>query len=155
LDIEIRKAVRQDQTQADVGIDISLLAIGRQDEHNYIITFAGAKNSLHYILPETQELITIEGNKKSLGSIFHQEKLCNAQTLVLPAGSLLYVFTDGLYHQNDLQNKKFSKKRLLDLIEKNSVYPLSIQKTLFEETFETYKVGVFQRDDVLLMGFRL
>jgi serine phosphatase RsbU (regulator of sigma subunit) len=63
--------------------------------------------------------------------------------------------TDGFQDQfGGVKNKKFSFRRLLELLEANNRLPLQEQKTMIEEEFEKWKLNVEQTDDVTIIGLR-
>jgi serine phosphatase RsbU (regulator of sigma subunit) len=65
----------------------------------------------------------------------------------------LYFFSDGIKHQFDSSNnKKFSRKRLLNAINHYHPNPMKDQHELLEFVFNTWKGNTRQTDDVTLIG---
>ncbi|MBK6985601.1 MAG: SpoIIE family protein phosphatase [Bacteroidetes bacterium] len=74
-------------------------------------------------------------------------------SLKLEDNAKLYFFSDGLKHQFDADNqKKFSRKRLLNLLTYSANFPMEEQQELLEFVFEDWKGDTKQTDDVSLIG---
>lgn len=67
----------------------------------------------------------------------------------------IYMFTDGYNDQfGGPDKKKFSRKRLIELLHKTHAQPMDLQKKTLSDTFCTWKGELTQTDDVLVAGFR-
>lgn len=155
LDTETRKALKQENTRLDMGMDIALLVIDQPQDNNIQLAFVGAKSNLYFLTPDSTEVAKIESTKNSVGSIFQtKEKFIN-QSFSLPTGSLLYMCTDGFCHQNNAEGKKIGKKRFFELLIENRHQTLPTQKALLWQAFEAHRENEVQRDDVLVMGIRI
>ncbi len=119
------------------------------------IIFSGAKRPLWYINSTEGKLKEIEATKKSVGSRLANDIVFEETIIFLPPESLLYVSSDGYYDQNDYQRNSYGKKKLKELLEKNYTLPLAEQKNILENELDTFSKNTFQRDDVLVMGFKL
>lgn len=65
----------------------------------------------------------------------------------------LYFFSDGFKHQFNWEDtKKFTRKKLLDLIFHYHTFSMDYQKEFIDFVFTTWKDGVQQTDDVSLVG---
>ena len=74
-------------------------------------------------------------------------------TLKLEDKAKLYFFSDGFKHQFDADNqKKFSRKRLLNIFTYSSNFPMEEQQELLEFALEDWKGETKQTDDVSLIG---
>ena len=132
------------------GMDISLAAIHTK---TFEIQWAGANNPLWYISDNTFNSITAD--KQPIGSSFDQKPF-NTHQLQLKAGDLIFLFTDGYADQfGGEKGKKFKYTPLKELLLKNSTLTMSAQEELLETTFENWKTGVEQVDDVCMMGVQL
>ena len=114
------------------------------------VTFAGAKNNLLFTL--NQELHELKGTRKSIGGFQDEITQFTSQQVHLPLGSTLYLGSDGLEDQNNLERKKFGRKRLKGLLSSLSDTPLINQKASIEKALNNYMQGSEQRDDILWMG---
>lgn len=155
LHIEIQTVLRQEETQDINGMDAGVVKLVRQVDDSIALTFAGAKNSLLY-LPKGEDILReIKGARKSLGGIQNENKQFANRSLQLTSGSLLYLGSDGLQDQNDEYRKKFSRTRLITLLNGIASLPLATQKEELEQALETQMTNTTQRDDILWLGIRL
>ncbi len=70
-------------------------------------------------------------------------------------GDALYLFTDGITDQNNIAGAKYGSKRLHQLLNQNSDFDMSEQKTILEEDLSRHQGNQKQRDDITLIGIRL
>ncbi|MEN2993228.1 MAG: SpoIIE family protein phosphatase [Bacteroidia bacterium] len=73
-------------------------------------------------------------------------------TLSLEPGDRLYLFSDGLVDQLNLEGKRFSTSRLRDFLRTNSYLSLSEQVNLLQQALRHWASGQPQTDDILLLG---
>ncbi|MFO8066406.1 MAG: SpoIIE family protein phosphatase, partial [Bacteroidales bacterium] len=78
----------------------------------------------------------------------------------LHKGDIMYLFTDGIIDQfGGNEGKKFSSKRLKQLISENADKPMSIQKEIIEKALDEWQNPVDleffeQVDDITLFGIK-
>jgi ligand-binding sensor domain-containing protein/serine phosphatase RsbU (regulator of sigma subunit) len=154
----VRKALNQDAKENQDGMDVCLCRFEKQSEDNsWLLTFAGAKRPLIYYNSKSNKIETIDGTKKSIGGIFsqHSNLKFHEKTISLQAGDAFYLSTDGFADQCNPQKKKFSRKRIRELISivKDNTMPEQGQQ--FEIALDEYRQGYAQRDDITLLGIRL
>ncbi len=151
----VRKALKQEQTDNQDGMDMSLCSI---DKHNKIVEWAGAKNPLVYI--QNNELFHLKGDMQSIGG--HQlvkkteKKFTNYSVSYADAVSYFYIFSDGFQDQfGGPKGRKFMVKKLKELIYDNHKKPMSEQHAILNEAIEDWMKNVEQTDDILVIGFKL
>ena len=145
------------------GMDISLLRIkygvsGSKTE----IQWSGANNSLWYVLNsvgssevENKELIEVKADKQPIGKTDTPIPF-TAHTLELQKGDTLYLMTDGYADQfGGIKGKKFKYRQLEEKLLANSNQTLEEQKNILTRSFEEWKSGFEQVDDVTIIGIRL
>ncbi|MNR24219.1 hypothetical protein D3C85_1412880 [compost metagenome] len=67
----------------------------------------------------------------------------------------LYLITDGFQKQfGSIRNKKFSFKRIKELLEKIKVESMPLQKKYFENAWSNWSEGHEQTDDITIIGLR-
>lgn len=100
---------------------------------------------------------TYKGNSFPIGGWqIEKHRTFDTFEITLEEKSKLYFFSDGIKHQFDAENnKKFSRKRLLNAIEHYQSHPMSIQTTYIQYVFDTWKGETHQTDDVSLIGIEL
>ena len=151
-----RLALRQEsQANAD-GMDLCLCMLEPIDATQVQITFAGAKRPLYYVLPKSNELLEIKGNRKSIGGGKHFENpKFTQQAFVVPKGTIIYLTTDGMIDQNNEQRKKFGTVRFKELLQNCSPLPLSEQKERLNNALDQHQVGTDQRDDITVWAIKI
>jgi len=132
------------------GMDISLASINTKTLE---INWAGANNPLWYITDG--ELHNITADKQPIGSSFGSQPF-KTHHIQFKQGDLLFLFTDGYADQfGGEKGKKFKYTPLKELLLHNAMLSMSEQEQLLESTFENWKQGIEQVDDVCIMGVRL
>ena len=73
----------------------------------------------------------------------------------LEEGAKLFLFSDGIKHQFDSENqKKFSRKRLINLLKQSSNIPMEQQVELLELVFDDWRGDTRQTDDISVIGIQ-
>lgn len=152
---EIYLVLRQKHTKNNYGMDITLVSMEKvADSNKYQLTFAGAKSSLYY-QAEGEELQELKGTRKSIGGKQNEAKKFENQSVVLAAGTMIYMLTDGLQDQHNRAKEKLGSLHLKGFLAENSHLDLEEQKRKTERMIENRLEGVEQRDDILLLGYKL
>ncbi|MBI4647642.1 MAG: SpoIIE family protein phosphatase [Bacteroidia bacterium] len=159
--------------EAKDGMDMTLCIIAPAEKK---LQFAGAYNPL-YLIPhpltpplERQHthpspsregekggvLLEIKADRMPIGISLKAEKPFTNNELSYNTGDTIYLFTDGFADQfGGKYGKKFtyhSFKKLLSDIYQND---MAEQHKILNATFEQWKAGLDQIDDVLIIGIRL
>ena len=131
-------------------MDISLVSINKKEN---TLKFSGAYRPL-YAIYKNGNFDIIKGTKKSIGSKEY-EFLSDFEQINLSLDELhsIYLYSDGFQDQFDNKDqRKFSSKRLRELILKNSNLPGKTTEIILNHEFETWKGNNNQTDDVLILG---
>ncbi|GAB4408204.1 MAG: hypothetical protein OHK0053_34920 [Microscillaceae bacterium] len=155
LQVALKEALRQEEIGNSYGMDLGIMSIEKHTQHQHRVLFAGAKRPLYLICAGAEEVEEIKGDRLSIGSGLQSENKFLQHERYLPAKSLLYLSSDGYADQNDARRKCFGEKRLKDLLYKHQGLPLARQKAQLKQSLAQHSLHTLQRDDVLLMGFRL
>ena len=153
LHFGVRKTLKQDSEDAEArdGMDIAFCKINHVDRE---LQYAGAHRPL-YLLRDG-ELIEYKGDRKAIGGIPHRKKEEENFTnyvIKYKRGDKFFFFSDGLPDQlGGSEGKKYSPKRIRELILENKNLSIEKYSTLFEEDFDVWKGEGKQIDDVLLIG---
>jgi len=138
----------QGQTATD-GMDLTLCRFNLDTRE---LVYAGAKNDL--FLFSGKELIPLRVTKCSIGYSARMEYTQSSR--LLKNNDLLFLFTDGYSDQNGgPEQKKFMSRNLKNLLEEISPLPCPEQEYRLLSAFKDWKGNFPQRDDVLLVGFRV
>ncbi len=150
----VRKALKQEQTENQDGMDMSLCTI---DKKTKTVEWAGAKNPLIYI--QNNELFHLKGDMQSIGG--HQmtkleKKFTNYVVSYAEATTYFYTFTDGYQDQfGGDKNRKFMVKKLKEIILEIHQKPMAEQQKILDFYIEQWMKNVEQTDDILVIGFKL
>jgi PAS domain S-box-containing protein len=149
----VRKTLKQDSEEAEArdGMDIALCKINHLERE---LQYSGAHRPLYML--RDGELIEYKGDRKAIGGIPHRKKEEEPFTnysIPVKRGDKFFFFSDGLPDQlGGPEGKKYSPKRIRDLIVEHNNLPIEKYNSLFAEDFEQWKGEGKQIDDVLLIG---
>lgn len=153
LDATIVKSLKQkkDAIFTSDGMDLSLCC---WDSETRVLEFCGLKRPLIYFkLGACRE---IKGGIFSVGGVDEEEKIFVTEQVKLSAGDTFYMFTDGYADQfGGTNRKKMMTKSLKNLLIEINSLPLSTQHKILQESFENWKMGTHQTDDVLIIGVKV
>lgn len=156
LDLEIQLSLSQHETGDDNGMDVCLVCLRPdKDDHTEVI-FSGAKRPLCYLTPGQPEVQKLRGDRRYIGSL-HAGSAASFtdQTLLLPRGSIIYLFSDGFADQNNLQRQKFGDYQFQQMLRQHGHLPLEAQGLAYAHILDEHASGTKQRDDIVLIGVRL
>ena len=133
------------------GMDAAVYVI---NERLMTLTFAGANNPL--VLIRGNEIQLLKANKMPVGIYARMNPFENT-TIELQKGDCIYTFSDGYQDQfGDGCDKKFSGRRLRDLLLEIHQRPMSEQKDILNREHEQWRGPASnQTDDVVVMGVRI
>jgi serine phosphatase RsbU (regulator of sigma subunit) len=134
------------------GMDMTLCIF---DLKNMKMQFAGANNPCWII--RDNELTEIKGDKQPISASTDLEKKKFSNHVIdLQKNDCIYLFTDGYADQfGGANEKKFTYKRLKELLLQNSRKDPSQQKAILERTIEDWKGSLEQIDDICMIGIRV
>ncbi len=154
LNKEVRVALRQEQTDNNDGMDLSLCSFEKQKNSQLKMTFAGAKRTVYIYKKDKKELLSLKGDRKSIGGIGEKKenfKFVNHGVL-LSQGDQIYMLTDGIIDQNGPDRKRFGSKKFEDTIILIYDEKMDNQKELFEKELSKFMENEEQRDDITILG---
>ena len=152
MDLGVRKALNQDQTNNQDGMDMAITVIDQANECAY---FAGANNPLVYF--QHNQMHYIKGSKFGIGGgKYIQNKVFEQHMIKIDTCTELYIFSDGYQDQfGGPNNKKFMKPRFRELLTDVHNLPMHEQYAILENTLTNWMGDEPQIDDILVMGIRL
>jgi serine phosphatase RsbU (regulator of sigma subunit) len=134
LHVETRVVLRQKDGINTDGMDLCLCVL-EENKYNpgeYSLIYAGAKRPL-YLVKENQFII-LEECRKSVGGFQSKNIQFENRQITIKKGDTLYLTTDGLADQNNVQRKKITEKKVQEFIKDN------IHKSLNEQYQELEKI---------------
>lgn len=154
LDAGVTKTLRQSETGKGVkdGMDLSLCTLNTKTNE---LQYAGAFNSLYYI--SDGRLNEIKADKFPIGvNLDGKVDEYRNHTIQLKSGDSIYLFSDGYADQfGGERGKKFKYNQLKQMLAEISKAPIHQQKQVVEDTFDKWKGGLEQIDDVVIIGVRI
>ncbi len=152
LHVKNTMGTRGDGALYNDGMDIGLC---KYEKDTGRLTFSGAQLSL--FLVRNGSVTRYKGDILPIGDdLFDRKNTYRDHVVELLPGDTVFLFSDGIIHQfgGPEGSKKFSLKRLNRILEGASTLDLTEVKDRTERSFEDWKGGIPQTDDVLLIGLR-
>ncbi len=151
LNVEVIRSLKQ-KTQEDTndGMDVGIIHVNM---NTLKITFAGAYQSLYWM---NGKLNVVKGDRQPIGGLHHDgDRIFQNHFVNINKGDCIYLASDGFADQfGGPQNKKFLSHRLVNLLETNHKYSMQAQSHLYDQTFEEWRGGTEQIDDVSVLGIK-
>lgn len=135
------------------GMDISICVI---DTANRKICYAGAMNPVYFMNDTFANLQEIKADKRSIGGRQRAKDypFKNHEIQLGDTKTIFYLLSDGFQDQFGGSNdKKFTTKRLKELLASIYHLPLDEQQNVLEQTINQWQGKSKQIDDVLVIGF--
>jgi serine phosphatase RsbU (regulator of sigma subunit) len=152
LNTTIQSTLQQEGGSNKDGMDLSLLRINPQKR---IVQFSGAMRPVLWW--HQYELHEVRGSRHSIGgdSLSGEVPVFEEKTLRIEPGDTIYLFSDGVTDQfGGPEGRKFSMRRLRDLLIRNMHKTMPDQEQLLQRTLREWMGNQQQTDDILIMGLR-
>ncbi len=157
LDEGIRRALRQDITENDDGMDLTLCRferiVSKENEYTRVL-YAGAKGN--FWVHQGTALKRLKTTRRSIGGRFFGKSIAFKQDEIsLQKGDRVYLLSDGLIDAVNPQRKRFGSQRFHHLLA--TLQPLSMpeQQQKIEAALDDFKQGIGQRDDITVLGLEI
>lgn len=160
----IRKLLKQDtkpnaknssKSNKD-GMDMILCRIEKRTSAMYEVTYSGAKRPFWYAEPTHTEIQEIGATRSSIGGKQREEqRLFEEDIIWLPAGSSLYLTTDGLADQNSPQGQRIGSNNLKLFLNKILDKDMATQQDVLIDFLKSHQQDAEQRDDITFWGVKL
>jgi serine phosphatase RsbU (regulator of sigma subunit) len=154
LNRSVKSSLKQTGTASEAadGMDIALCSINRDTLQ---LQYSGAHRPL-YVISDLSGLKVYEADNASIGGYTAKEHSFTNHSITLNKGDVFYIFTDGFTDQfGGEKGKKYMTKRLKDLMLEIYKFPMEKQYSIIQKTFDDWKKGHEQVDDVLIIGVRI
>jgi len=154
LNIEVRRVLRQGETQNRDGMDVAFCAWNPETKQ---LKFAGAKNPL-WMVVKSQEPELIKGSRYPIGGAQSEDATFPTHVREISEPTWVYLYSDGFQDQfGGSKGKKFMSKRFRKLLAEGSALSAEAQQTRLEETLSVWlrEGREEQVDDILVMGLQL
>ncbi|MCS6821122.1 MAG: tetratricopeptide repeat protein [Microscillaceae bacterium] len=148
----IRKALKQEETRNQDGMDVAMCVINKAQKQ---LLFAGASSPLCIVQNGVMEVV--ESSKLPVGG-FQQdrEREFTLHTFDISIETTFYIFSDGYQDQfGGPKGRKFAKNRLRDLLFEIHTKPMEEQKQILEDTLVDWMQDNRQMDDIMIIGVKI
>ncbi len=155
LDIKVKRALRQESTDNNDGMDVSLCMVAKEKK-GYRLTYSGAKLDLYYCPHKENEIKILSSERRSIGGTTKKRTKIKFtdKEIHLQAGDTFWMITDGIIDQNNADRRRFGTPRLLESLDSVKDMPMSEQREIVAGVLDDYQGEEEQRDDITLLGFR-
>ncbi len=151
LNTGISLALKQNETEINDGMDISLCAIDLKDMN---LQYAGANRPLWYFRNGT--LNEIKADKIAIGGFRTDRVSFTNHEMSIQKGDTLYMFSDGFVDQfGGINGKKLLSKNFKELLAGMQSLSMKEQEKQLTDYFTKWKGESTQVDDILVLGIRL
>lgn len=151
LSWHIKKALNQEETRNQDGMDMSLCSVDLQNKR---LEWAGAKNPL--VMVKNGEAVKIKADSRPIGGSSYGDAPFTKHVFYVEEPTSFYMFSDGYQDQfGGPKNKKFMVKRMQKLFMEIADKPMHEQKEILLAEFDQWKGDAEQIDDVVVVGFSM
>jgi len=164
LDMGVRTALRQHETENDDGMDVSFIRLTKTSEKvndknvdRVTAIYAGAKRPIIIYHADRQNIETIKGNIRSIGGQrYGLEESFEERNLNLNTGDILYLSSDGYTDQKSPlpERRRFGNSKLQQILIASAKLTMREQKLILEKELRSHMSTTEQMDDITLLGIR-
>ncbi|EAY27938.1 7TM diverse intracellular signaling domain-containing protein [Microscilla marina] len=151
---DIVKSLKQEDTGNNQGMDAIVVATDASAPLQQFV-FASAKVPLYYAKPRTSEVTVLKGTSRYIGGQQRKHIPFVNQHVHLEKGDMVYLGSDGYKDQNNDHRQSLGTSNFLTLLSSLVHLPLKTQKQYLDDYLHTYMKDTTQRDDILIMGFKV
>jgi PAS domain S-box-containing protein len=139
------------QNSLNDGMEMTICAI---DEGNDNMAFACAGS--RFLIYSKESFTMLKGDNKHIGDRPPEDfKSYSTHYASFTHDDLAYLFSDGLQDQfGGVNDKKFTFRRVLEMLENNAELPLPDQRGNLEERIDNWIGGSEQTDDITLISIK-
>jgi len=139
ININLQKELSQDNKKSMDGMDIGLCRFEVKNGLCEELIFAGAKRPLLIFTKEDDKLSLIDADRKGIGGFFSgEQKTFTDKAFKLHKGDMVFMYTDGLIDQQNIERKRFGTTRFTSIINDNRNESMVKIKIAIEKALEKY-----------------
>ena len=156
LDQKVKIALRQESTDNNDGMDMTLCMIEKED-NAFHVTYSGAKCDLYYYSKKNDDITILSSARRSIGGTIQKRgniEFVNKDFYV-QNDDYIWLSTDGIIDQNNSDRKRFGTPRYIELLQDVKKLNLSEQKRIVENELADHQGEEEQRDDITVWGIKL
>lgn len=149
----IRKALQQEETENNDGMDLAICMV---DKKKKIIEFSGAKNPIVYI--QNDKIFKINGSLLPVGGLQKEKvRIFEKNTIDITTETYVYLFSDGFQDQFGGEfGRKYMAEPFRNMLFSNYKIMGEQQKIAIFNELERWKGKKYnQMDDITIIGFKV
>jgi PAS domain S-box-containing protein len=153
LDAAIKKALKQNITENNDGMDMSIIRIEMNSDKLTPIVFAGAKRPIIWI--NNNNLEFVNGTRRSIGgAVSRNPHVFENKFLNVEKNDTIYLYSDGFIDQNGPNRKRYGTARFIEFIKNISGYSFADQQLELNTQLDKFMEGQAQRDDITIIAIK-
>ncbi len=157
LDKKVFKALQQEETDNQDGMDITLCRFEKNPENPELfnVAFASAHQNVCIWKANKNTIERIRGTRRSIGGISREistKRPFEEHHALLEPGDRLYLFTDGYADQNNANRDRIGNTNLIELLATHANATMGEQKKELVQFLEKHMGEQPQRDDITILG---
>lgn len=147
----LNKSFNDGKSNIDDGMDMTIIVLPPSGDK---LLFGSA--SQNAVLVSDGQAVRLKGDANPIGNYVREKEHFTTTTVDVKPGDAVYLFSDGIQDQVGGDDfRKYSFRRLMDLLARNSALPMQQQLQLFVQDLEAYVGSNAQVDDRTLIGIRI
>lgn len=157
LNSELQKALRQDTSDNDDGMDVILCRMEKSNTPYTTVTYCGANRPLIYFDNQEKVIKTLRGTLATIGGVEgrkYNEPFENKE-IKLNKNDIIYLTSDGYIDQNDPERRKFGSKKFFETLEIIALKDIKQQEKLLNDALKDHMKDSPQRDDITIFGIKV
>ncbi len=155
LNAAVKKTLKQDESNNNDGMDLAFCKIEKTGEHSRTVTFTGAKLPLFHYQKSSGKVIRYRGDRKSVGGIKKRNAIAFTNQIVeIQKGDQLFLSSDGIIDQNNVERERFGTVRFVDLLNKTIFLDIGTQRKFIDDAIADFQGDAMQRDDISMIGIQ-
>lgn len=156
LDSGVQKALKQHEKNNTDGMDIVVCLFEHSSDGTLEVTYSSAKMTLYYYNHKVGNVERLKGSNRLIGTNLRVKKQeFKVHRLELEEEDTLYLCSDGLLDQNNVEREKFGTKRFVEMLTDVGAHDMARQKTIIESQLTYFQSKSYQRDDITLLGIKV
>lgn len=156
LDAKVTQKLHTGPKMDSDGLELALCRFEDIGKREVKVCFSGARSNFYYYLPDSGQLNQLDGTRKGIGGIFQSASKSFVQhEVILPKGTLVYLFTDGLPDYPNAKGRRLGTRKILKFIERHAPLAPDLQTEMVQSILDRYKRKIKQRDDISFVILKL
>ena len=149
--------LKQENSESHDGMEVALCRIENREDNSTELAYAGAKRPLFVFRNAFNQLETIHGDRLGIGGVTNRNRpaVFSTETMPLSPKDTLFLTSDGMINQNDINRKRYGSVKFRDLLGNIAHLALIEQTDRIESALKQHMKGVELRDDICILIVKL